>query len=254
MPAEVEIRIAPDPVRAADYALNVFRREVEAGVRSRGRAGVAISGGKSPLILFERLGGVEFRDWRCWESLHVFWVDERAVDPAHRDSNYRLARQSFLERVPVPESQVHRMRGEAPDLEVEALRYARLLEFWVKEGRPRLDLVMLGLGADGHTASLFPGSPVLLEEHAWVMVAPGPKPGEKRLTLTFPVLKGSRAALFLVTGEDKAEAVSRVLAGDETVEAVPARGVRLEDGRAHWVLDRAAASRLGRPLGVPPGD
>src|SRR5207244_13182566 len=115
MPAETALRVHTDAAGIAEDALGIFRREVEAAVRSRGRAGIAIPGGASPRGLFERLAGADLHGWSCWGSLHVFWTDERAVDPAHVDSNYRLAHDAFLDRVPVPESQVHRMRGEARD-------------------------------------------------------------------------------------------------------------------------------------------
>jgi 6-phosphogluconolactonase len=251
MPAETGIRVHTDVAGVAEDALGIFRREVESAVRSRGRAGIAIPGGQSPHGLFERLAGGDLHAWSCWGLLHVFWTDERAVDPAHVDSNYRLAREAFLERVPIPEGQVHRLRGEAKDLDAEAARYARLLEPWSKGGRPRLDLIVLGIGADGHTASLFPGSPALAERERWVAAAPGPPPQERRLTMTYPALNGGRAILFLAMGEDKAAAVARALAGNEPVERVPAKGVRPEDGKLFWILDQAAAARLGRPLGVP---
>lgn len=244
----VQIHVRNDPGSASFEASEVFRREVEAAIWVRGRASVALSGGHTPRQLFERLAGTGFARWSGWKAMHLFWADERAVSGSSADSNYRLVRETILDRVPLTAEQVHRMRGEAADLEAEAARYARCLAGWARGGVPRLDLVQLGLGDDGHTASLFPASPALGEVSRWVVVAPGPPPHPRRLTLTLPVLNAARAVLFYVTGEGKAEAVRRVLEGDEPVEAVPARGVRPPRARVHWVLDRAAASRLGPSL------
>jgi 6-phosphogluconolactonase len=157
-------------------------------------------------------------------------------------------RETILDRVPLTLSQVHRLRGDAADLDAEAARYARALAAFARGGVPRLDFVHLGLGPDGHVASLFPESPALGEPSRWVITAPGPPPHARRLTLTLPVLNAARVVLFYATGVDKAEIVQRVLEGDEPVERVPARGVHPSGGRVHWVLDRAAASRLGPAL------
>src|SRR6185312_12635223 len=125
-------------------------------------------------------------------------------------------------------------------------------DWWVEDERgilraaPRLDLILLGMGADGHTASLFPGSPAAVERARWVMPAPGPPPHTERVTLTLPILNGAEAVLFLAMGEDKAEAVRRVMEGDEPAFRVPAKGVRPTDGRLYWILDEAAAARLER--------
>jgi 6-phosphogluconolactonase len=217
---------------------------VESAIWVRGRATAALSGGKTPRLLYEHLGGTAFQHWPGWKALHLYWADERAVPANSADSNYRAVRDTLLERAPLERGQVHPLHGDAADLGAEAERYARLLGIWAHGGPPRFDLVLLGLGTDGHTASLFPGSPALAERQRWVVPAPGPPPHECRLTLTLPVLNAARAVLFLVTGAEKSEIVSRVLEGDEPPERVPARGVRPAEGRVYWVLDRAAATRL----------
>lgn len=245
---EVHIRVHADAGTASYDASDIFRREVESAAWVRGRASVALSGGKTPRQFFERLGGSGFARWAGWKSLHVFWADERAVPASSEESNYRLVRETILDRVPLTLTQVHRLRGEAADLEAEAARYGRCLAGFARGGVPRFDVIHLGLGPDGHVASLFPGSPVLAEPSRWVVAAPGPPPLERRLTLTLPVLNAARVVLFYVTGADKAEVVQRVLEGDEPLERLPARGVRPPGARVHWVLDRASAARLGPAL------
>ncbi len=252
MLTEGGIRVHADPSAAAFDASGVFRHAVESSIWVRGRAAVALSGGRTPRLLYENLGGTAFLHWTGWKALHMFWADERAVSASSKESNYWVVRDALLDRAPIDRAQVYRLRGDARDLEAEAGRYARVLDGWAHRGSPpRLDLVLLGLGADGHTASLFPGSPALAERERWVVVAPGPPPHEQRLTLTLPVLNAARVVLFLVTGAEKAEIVSRVLEGDESPETLPARAVRPVDGRVYWVLDRAAAARL-RPSARAP--
>jgi 6-phosphogluconolactonase len=238
---------------ATSAALRILAEEIQGAISQRGRAALALSGGKSPRALYRELGSGPMQDWDAWPSLHAYWVDERAVGPDHPDSNYRMAWDLFLSQVPIPEDQIHRMRGEAEDLDEEAVRYEQELEdWWVEDERgilraaPRLDVILLGMGADGHTASLFPESSAAVERARWVMPTTAPPPHTRRLTLTPPILSGAEAVLFLVFGEDKAEAVRRALESDEPALRVPARGVRPADGRLYWILDEAAASRLER--------
>jgi 6-phosphogluconolactonase len=228
----------------AATAEELFRKTVQASVKASGRCHVALSGGSTPKLLFRRFVEREMREWDLWSRLHVFWVDERAVSPGHRDSNYRLAYDTFLSQVPVSMENIHRMRGESPDLEAEARRYEELLEPLVVEKWPRFDLILLGLGADGHTASLFPRSPALDETKRWVVPAPGPEPHTRRLTMTLPVINAAAKVCFLVTGEDKARTVKRVIQGEEDFREVPAQGVKPVNGEVRWLLDESAASLL----------
>lgn len=246
----MEVRVAQNPKDAARSALEILDRELRPRAAASPRVGLALSGGHTPEGVFRQLALPTMQAWPVWPTLHVFWVDERAVPPDDPDSNYRLAWDSLLSKAPIDASRVHRMRGEAPDLDAEALRYEGELGEWAGVGSPaggevpRLDLVLLGLGPDGHTASLFPGSPALRENRRWTVAAPGPPPHERRLTLTFPVLNAARAALFLVTGRDKAEAVRQAVTRSAAIETIPASAVQPADGRLYWVMDEAAASRL----------
>ncbi len=235
---------ADDVARAA---ADEFRVRARAAVEARGRFTVALSGGRSPDLVYESLctpqgssGGVP------WSQLEVFWGDERPVPPDHPDSNYGSARRGLLSRAPIPPDRVHRMRGEA-DPSAAADAYAAVLRsvFELAPGEvPRFDLILLGLGPDAHTASLFPGSDAVHEGHRLVVATWVEKLGTHRITLSPIVLNAARAVLFLVLGQDKADALRDVL--EEPIEAGlrPAQVVQPTDGEVIWLVDRAAAQRL----------
>lgn len=245
MGSEAAVTIVPDAEALAEEAAQAVVRAAEHAVAARGRFTVALAGGATPRATYARLALPPFRDWIAWDRTWVFFGDERAVGPDHPDSNYRMAHEALLARVPVPASQVFRIRGEADDPEGAAAEYARTLAtvFRTRRGElPRLDLVLLGMGLDGHTASLFPGSPVLKEVFrgvAAVHVAAAAIP--RRLTLTLPVLNAASRVTFLVSGSEKAKAVKAVLTEPATL---PAAMVRPTDGELVWIVDRAAASLL----------
>jgi 6-phosphogluconolactonase len=230
------IRIFDDP---GAVALAVAGRIVEiaaAGVARRGVFRIGLSGGSTPARLYETLAGAGFRGRVDWSRAVVLFADERAVPPGDPASNFRFARERLLGPAGVPPGSVHRMRAEAEDQEQAALEYEPLL-------REPLDLLLLGVGPDGHTASLFPGSPALREERRRVVaVTDSPWPPARRLTLTPRVIREAREVAVLVTGEGKAGAVAEALEGDVDPVALPAR---LLIGR-DWYLDRAAAGRLER--------
>ncbi len=246
-----------------ELSLGVAERlaeSAEAAVKARGRFAVAFSGGSTPREMFRRLAGPDLTERVPWASCELFQVDERAVPPDHKDSNYRMIREELLTQVPAASERVHRMRAEISDLEVAADEYsseiARVLApeagAW-----PRFDLILLGLGTDGHTASLFPGSAGLNEKKRWVIPNFAPRLGVWRLTLTYPVINAARKVVFLVAGEDKAETVRRVLDPREPAGSLPAQRIALADGQLEWYLDLAAgrhAPGAGVPVDAPPAD
>ncbi len=238
------VHVEPTPQAVAERAAEWVSATLDRALAERGRAGLALSGGTTPRLLYERLAEPPYARWSGWGRCDVFWVDERAVPPEDEASNYRLAEVALFSRLAEP-PRLHRMRGEAADLEAEAARYARELAAWSEGGPPRLDLVLLGLGADGHTASLFPHAPALTASDAWVLAITAPAT-PRRLTLTLPVLDAARAAAFLVTGAEKAEAVRRVFAPRGSAAEVPARAVRPR-GPTEWFLDAAAAGGTRAP-------
>jgi len=207
----------------------------------------ALSGGSTPRRLYELLGSLLHAGQIPWGKIHLFQVDERCVPPDHRESNYGMIHETLLVRVPLPEGNVHRMAAEQADLEEAARQYAAEMARALQPregGCPRLDLVFLGMGADGHTASLFPASPALEEKTFWVRANPVEKLGTHRMTLTLPVLNAAAQIVFLVSGTEKAETLRWVLKGPLQVEQLPAQGVRPVNGRVSWYVDEAAARLL----------
>jgi 6-phosphogluconolactonase len=179
-----------------------------------------------------------------WSKVHVFFGDERTVPPEHEDSNYRMAYEALLSRVPV--GSVHRMRGELPPAEAAASYEEELRECFGPDEPPSFDLILLGLGEDGHTASLFPETSALDVTDRWVVANPVLKLETTRLTLTIPAINAAKAVTFLVAGEGKAEALKEILEGDADPRAYPAKFVRPERGDLTWMVDRAAASLVDR--------
>lgn len=220
-------------VDRADFARaaadRIARLLVDAAT-ARGTATVALVGGTTPRPVYETLAG---RDDVPWRRLHVYFGDERAVPPDDPESNFGMARETLLARVAIPETQIHRMHAEAADGEAAARAYEELLP-------ARLDLVLLGIGEDGHTASLFPGAAAVTERVRRVLFVTGPKPPPRRLTITPPVIAAARATLVLAMGAAKADAVGRALEGADDIVGCPAQLARA----GYWILDRAAAAEL----------
>ena len=207
----------------------------------------ALSGGSTPRGLYQLLAGPDFARRIPWDATHLFQVDERAVPPDDAESNFRMIREAMLSRVPLPSEHFHRMAAEFGDLGEAAERYAEeIAEFLRPEpgGWPRFDLVLLGLGPDGHTASLFPGTAALDEQTRWVVPNRVEKLQTWRLTLTFPVINSAAEVIFLVAGADKGEIVQRVLHSSLPADSFPAQRVQPSNGQLRWYLDRSAASRL----------
>ena len=246
MDGSAEIVIVEDPATLAETAAAAIVDAAAQAMAARGRFTIALAGGATPRATYQRLAAAPYRDRMPWERAFVFFGDERAVGPDHVDSNYGMAHAALLSAVPIPPAQVFRIEGEAGDTEVAAAEYARTLASVFETRRselPRLDLVLLGLGVDGHTASLFPGSPVLKEVFrtvAAVHAAAAAVP--QRLTMTFPILNAAARVMFLATGAEKAKVVKAALT--ERATGLPAAMVRPVDGRLLWLLDRAAAKLL----------
>lgn len=237
-----------NPIELARSAADRVVNAAELAISSRGRFTIALSGGQTPILLFELLASPEYASRIDWELTYVFWVDERCVPQDDRHSNFHLAREHLLQHVPVAFERVFRIEGElAP--EEAAVRYeARLREFFMRRldvDKARFDVLLLGMGADGHTASLIPGSPLLREQSRWVAATPQPYNDLYRVTLTYPALNDAALILMMVTGEEKANTVWRALRGPHDVNTLPAQGVQPDRGDLIWMLDRAAARLLG---------
>lgn len=238
------IRVFADLAELTRAAAEEIARLTENAVAARGLCTWALSGGSTPRPLYEALASDPYRGRLPWSAIHLFWGDERHVPPDHPESNYRMAREAMIDRVPVPPGNVHRVAAEDPDARRAASAYESELRsfFALAPGEwPVFDLMLLGIGPDGHTASLFPGSPVLRERDLLVAAPWAEAQRMFRVTLTPPVLNHSRLSLFLVSGEDKADALRAVLEGEREPNRYPAQVV---EGNVLWMVDRAAASRL----------
>jgi len=212
----------------------------------------ALSGGSTPKRLYEILGGPEFSGSIPWGRVHLFQVDERCVPPDHAASNYLMMREALLDRARIPPSNVHRIQAELANPDEAAEFYVQDLSmmFRPRAGEiPHLDLVFLGMGPDGHTASLFPGSVALAERVKWVSANFVEKLHANRVTLAYPLLNAAREVIFLVAGHEKAETLRQVLEGRHEPERLPSQGIRPGDGRLSWYVDAAAAGRLKKRAG-----
>jgi len=218
-------------------------------VQDRGRFTVALSGGSTPRRTYSLLAEEPIRSKAPWEKIHIFWGDERCVPLERPDNHFTMTSELLLSKIPIPMANVHRMRGEVADPYEAASDYQDSLREFFRLGLkefPRFDLIFLGMGADGHTASLFPGTPGLEERERLVTAHYVPKVGMNRLTLTYPVLNNARVVMFLAAGTEKAEALRSVLAEDSCRPTPPARLVKPLEGEVIWMVDRAAAKFLDR--------
>ena len=233
MTAPVISVVVPGPAELADAAASWTGERITGAVATRGACYLALAGGETPRGCYERLGLPPYRDSIPWKSVFVYWSDERQVPLDEPGSNYAMAKAALLDHVPIPPEQVFPLVGDP----TAALRRVPP----DAAGRPRFDVIHLGLGDDGHTASLFPGHPALQEEHALIAaIHDAPKPPPERLTLTLPVLNAARAVLFMVQGASKREALARVFRRDP---ALPASHVQPLDGELAFIVDRAAAGQ-----------
>jgi 6-phosphogluconolactonase len=228
-PFGIDLRVLPTadlPARAAEWVATLLA----AVGAAKGRVTLGLAGGSTPRAMHEALARSALVPWL---SVHVFFGDERAVSPDHPDSNYRMAKDSLLDRVQIPPSQVHRMQAENPDRDAAARAYERLLP-------ESLDVLVLGIGEDGHTASLFPGADALSESARRVVPVIGPKPPPERLTLTPPEIQRAAQRVVLASGAGKADAVARALEGPWNPSETPVQLAR----DAVWFVDPAAAAKL----------
>jgi 6-phosphogluconolactonase len=239
------VQVSPDPEGAARAATAFIAARLEEALRSQEAATVAFSGGSAPKSLFARLAALPFK----WERVHIFWVDERSVPPTHSDSNYRLARELLLEPARIPEAQVHRIRGEL-DPQQAARDYAEEIRrfFRLDPGiQPAFDVLHLGLGPDGHTASLFPGEPMLEDRTQIASARFVPRMNTWRITLMPGALLSARHLFFFTVGEDKAEVVQSVLGPGYNPGRWPAQVIVHHRPDVAWFIDRAAAEKISRP-------
>jgi 6-phosphogluconolactonase len=247
---ERRVTVASDPAALAAAAAGHLRRLLADAIATRGAAWLALAGGRTPRVVYEHLAG-DGDPAIDWSRVHVAFGDERLVPPDHADSNYGMARAALFDRVAIPAAQIHRIEGERPAAAEAAAAYHAALSraFALEPGAwPVFDVVLLGVGADGHTASLFPGTAALQVADRLAAAAEAPSAPTARVTLTYPVLNAARAVILLVGGADKAGAVARAFDDAVPIAECPVRGVRPQGGSLTWHLDTAAASKLSGDL------
>jgi 6-phosphogluconolactonase len=253
VPSEIlpGVHVYADPAEVARGAARHFVDYAWQSIVKDGHFMVALSGGETPRAMFGLLASDEFRGQVDWAKVHVFWSDERAVAPTNAESNYGMARREFLIRVPIPEGNVHRMEAEKPSIGRAAHEYEEVLRKYLElddRGFPRFHLIFLGLGKDGHTASLFPGTRVLRQTSRWVSTPMVTKLNMRRMTLTLPVLDAAMRVVFLVVGSEKAQILHAVLEG-KSDPPYPAQLVQPRNrGLKLFLVDKAAAAML-TPVG-----
>lgn len=251
-PTTVTYRVFSTPAEVAKAAAEFFTSSVTAAASARGIARVAISGGTTPKTMFALLADPSqpFVKQVPWDKLDLYWVDERCVGPEDADSNYRMTREALLSKVPLPAERIHRMEGELPPEEAAARYEAAIRNGFRLEGAetPTFDLVLLGMGDDGHTASLFPDTDALNDLTHIVVANFVPQKDTWRITLTWPVINQGREVAFLIEGEKKAQVLHDVLQGPYQPDTLPSQLIRPASGRLTLLLDTAAAARLPEPV------
>ncbi len=244
----IEYCVEPDASSLAERAARYFAEKTAAAAAQCGRARIAISGGSTPKAAFRLLAdpALPWREQMPWEMLDLFWVDERCVPPDHPESNYRMTREALLDHVPLRPEQIHRMEGEL-EPEVAAARYeSQLRNSFRLEGAetPRFDLIALGMGEDGHTASLFPHTAAIHDLNHLATANFVPQKDMWRITLTWPVINQAGAVFFLIGGSDKALILNEVLTGPRDPDRLPSQLIWPAGGILTLILDKAAAALL----------
>jgi 6-phosphogluconolactonase len=248
-----EIQIVANAEALYRTAAEEFVRQVREAVPRKGLFTVALSGGSTPKGLYSLLASeATLRGRLPWDKIHIFWGDERHVPPDHRDSNYRMASEAMLSKVSIPPANVHRIKCEDLDASKVADEYEQTLRnfFHLAAGQfPRFELVLLGMGPDGHTASLFPGTDAVREAQRLVLANWVEQFNTYRITLTAPVLNNAACLIFLVSGKEKAEALRAVLEGEAQPDSLPSQLIHPTNGRLLWLVDQSAARSLQRSKG-----
>ena len=238
------IKIFPTPLVLAESLAFDLISQIKDHDRSESPFTMALSGGNTPKLLLSVLGD-QFASSADWRKVHFFWVDERCVPPENPESNFGMTNEVFLSKIKIPKENIHRIRGEeSPDKEVE--RYSKEISDYTiqKDGFPYFNVMLLGLGEDGHTASVFPGNERLFLTDKICATAVNPSTGQKRITLTGKVINNAANIIFLVSGKNKAEIVNNIIGQGDNKKQFPASYVKSAEGRIIWYLDEEAGSLI----------
>lgn len=235
-------QVYPDAEGVSRAAAQMFADEAKRAVTASGRFSVSLSGGSTPKRVFELLATSPYREQVPWDKVHVFWGDERAVPADDPRNNARMARLALLDHVPIPKNQIHPIAGDI-DPAKSAEQYEALIRSFFGSEPPRFDLILLGLGENGHTASLFPHTPVLHEKHRLVKEQYVAEVSMNRITMTVPLLNQGKVVAFLVAGSGKAAVLKEVREGPRDPERLPSQLIAPSPGELRWLVDRAAAGK-----------
>lgn len=246
-----EIEVLPDAEAVSRRGAGLLSELATEADRHARRLSVALSGGSTPKRMFQILASDEFRAKIPWESIDWFWGDERCVPPEHKDSNYNMTREALLETAPIPEGNIYRIPAENPDVAAAAASYERILRdyFGASHGIPRFDIIFLGMGDDGHTASLFPGTKALAIQDRLVTPNYVDKLQTYRVTFTIPLINQGKQVVFLIAGKGKAERLHEVLEGKRDPDRLPSQNIQPSPGKLRFFVDQAAASLLAKASG-----
>lgn len=239
-----DLHIVSTPAELARAAAGHIAAMAEEATAAQGWFAIALSGGSTPRATYALLATDEYASRVDWRSIHIFWGDERCVPPDHPESDYRMAREALLDHVPIPSENVHRIDAELDPTQAADDYEQTLRAFFAGQDTARFDLVLLGMGEDGHTASLFPGGQALDEHTRWVVANYVDSLSTWRITLTPPVLNAAANVTFLVAGQNKADTLRRVINGPHQPNTLPAQIINPSSGRLMWLVDEAAASLL----------
>ena len=235
-----KIIISSTAKQTIEKAGDIFLESYEQSIRKQGYFSVVLSGGHTPKPLYEHLSRV---DKIQWDKVHIFWGDERLVPPDHPDSNYGMAYASLLSKISIPDENIFRIKGELSP-EDAANDYQKTLNKYFDAHEKKFDLLLLGMGPEGHTASLFPGTDALLESTRWVVPNFVPKLNAWRITLTFPAILSARKIIVLITGSEKAEILKTVLEGDKANDQIPIKRILSTKNEVLWIADQQAGKLL----------
>lgn len=237
------LEIAPTKDDLIQQAVELFIRSANDAIRKNGVFTVSLSGGSTPRPLYEALGSPIHRERVDWGKVHLFWGDERPVPPTDPQSNYRMVKEALLDRIDIPETNIHRVLAEM-DVRMAAFQYEEELRQFFSGEWPSFDFIFLGMGQDGHTASLFPGSAGLNEDFRWFIANYAPGMATWRLTLTAPAINAARFILVIAAGGDKAKRLKAVLNGPRDPNEMPIQMIAPADGEMVWLVDEAAGGAL----------
>jgi 6-phosphogluconolactonase len=251
-----EIQVFANPETLTQAAAAEFVQQANQAIQARGRFTIALSGGSTPKSLYALLATQPWRNQVSWDQVHLFWGDERHVPPSDPSSNFRMTQERLLFQVPIPPGNVHRIKAENPDAQRVAAAYERDLKQFFQLGEhefPRFDLVLLGMGSNGHTASLFPRTTAVYEQTRFVVAPWVEELNTDRITLTPPVINNAAKVIFFVTGAEKAATLKAVLEGQYQPDRLPAQIIRPTQGKVLWMVDQAAASLLSTAVSSTAG-